>query len=53
MHPVVESNFQLTLPAARALLSRFPVALNAADDKQCWATESKTIPLERITTDMV
>ena len=50
MHPVVESDFQLTITAARALISRLPVALNAADDEQCLATESKTIPLERMTT---
>ena len=53
VHPVVESDFQFTLPAARALLSRLPVALNAADDEQCWAKEPKTNPLERMTTDMV
>ena len=33
--PVVKSDFQLTIPAAHALISRLPVALNSADDEQC------------------
>ena len=41
VNSVVESDFQLTIPDPRALLSRRPVALNAADDEQCWATEPK------------
>ena len=28
VHPVVESDFQFTIPAARALINRLPVALN-------------------------
>ena len=58
---IVETDFQLTVPAARALFSRLPAAINSADelcfdktsDESCWAKEPKTIPLERISTDMV
>ena len=55
VQPPMVTFFQLTLPAARALLSRLPVALVAADNlhKSCFATEFTTIPLESTTTDMV
>ena len=47
--------FELTLPGARALLSRLPAALLAADSHQelCWTKQPKAIPLERTTTDVV
>ena len=52
---VMDTIFELTLPCARALLSRLPAALLAADSHQklFWAKEFKTIPLECTTTDMV
>ena len=58
---IVETDFQFTVPAARELLSCLPTALNAADElcfdkaieTSCWDKEPITIPLERITTDMV
>ena len=55
VHPVMVTFFQLTIPAARALLGPLPDTLIAADSHQesCWAKEPKTIPLERTTTDMV
>ena len=53
--PPMVTFFQLTMPAARALLSRLPAALVAANNLQetCIATKLKTIPLESTTTDMV
>ena len=43
------------MAAARALVTRLPAALLAADSHQesCLAKEPKAIPLERTTTDMV
>ena len=55
VEPVMDNIFELTLPNARALLSRFPAALLFADSHRelCWAKEPRTIPLECTTTDMV
>ena len=55
VQPVMITIFELTLPGARALLSRLPAALMAADfhQKLCWAKEPRTIPLECTTTNMV
>ena len=55
VQPVMDTIFELTLPGARALLSRLPTALLAADSHQelCWAKETTKIPLECTTTDMV
>ena len=51
----MDTIFELTLPGARALLSRLLAALLAADSHQelCWAKEPRTIPLECTTTNMV
>ena len=53
--PELDTNCFLTMPAARVLVARFPVALLAATSYQesFLTKEPKTIPLERTTTDMV
>ena len=55
VHPYKNTDFLLTLPAARSLLGRLPQALLAADKHQesRFTKEPATIPLENAKTDVV